>query len=251
MIPLTSRGLGCNRNATAVALGLLIHAGRRAPIGRVLVLIASFAACLVWTAPILSAQQEVAAQDAPDATTQQPLTPGRVARFLAGGMLGLAVHEGGHVAFGYLFDADPGVSRVSFSGIPFFAVSHDAGLSARRELIVSSAGFWTQQLGSELLLTRRPALRHEQAPLLKGMLAFNVLLSAGYAATAMARAGPPERDTRSMAASLGVHEAWVGGLVLAPAALDAWRYYHPHSRWAKWVSRGVKIGMVGVLVAGG
>ena len=176
---------------------------------------------------------------------------GTVARFLAGAGLGLAVHESGHVALAYLFDARPGVRKVSFRGIPFFAITHAVHLSPRRELAVSSAGFWAHQLGSEILLSRRPSLREERAPLLKGMLAFNVLLSAAYGVTALARDGPPERDTRGMAASLGVNEAWVGGLVLAPAALDAWRYYHPHSRWAKWVSRGVKIGMVVMVAAAG
>ena len=52
-----------------------------------------------------------------------------------------------------------------------------------------------------------------------------------------------------MASSLGVHEAWVGVMVMTPAALDAWRYYHPHSQWPKWVSRAVKIGMVVLTVA--
>ncbi len=34
----------------------------------------------------------------------------------------------------------------------------------------------------------------------------------------------------------------------APAVLDAWRYFHPGSRWAAWTSRGVKIGMA-VMIA--
>jgi hypothetical protein len=36
----------------------------------------------------------------------------------------------------------------------------------------------------------------------------------------------------------------VGALVLAPAALDAYRYFAPDARWAAWASRAVKVGMV-------
>jgi hypothetical protein len=60
----------------------------------------------------------------------------------------------------------------------------------------------------------------------------------------MAHTGPLERDTRGMAATLGVDEAWIGALILTPAVLDAWHYYHPESRWARWASRATKIGMV-------
>ena len=80
------------------------------------------------------------------------------------------------------------------------------------------------------------------------MLAFNVLASVGYAAAAFAEAGPFERDTRGMAASIDVPEPAIGLVVLAPAVLDAWRYYHPNARWAVWMSRIAKVGSV-VLIA--
>jgi hypothetical protein len=78
----------------------------------------------------------------------------------------------------------------------------------------------------------------------KGLLAFNVVSSAAYAGAAFARTGPAERDTRGMAQSAGVDERWIGAMVLAPAVLDAWRYFEPEARWAAWASRAVKIGMV-------
>ena len=67
-----------------------------------------------------------------------------------------------------------------------------------------------QSLTSEWLLTRRPNLREEHAPIAKGVLAFDVLASAVYGVAGLAHVGPPERDTRAMAASLRVDEA-VGG----------------------------------------
>lgn len=169
-------------------------------------------------------------------------------KFLAGAGLGLAMHEGGHVLFDAAFDANPRLTAVRFGLLPFFAITHRGDLSPRREFTISSAGFWIQELSSEWLLTRRPDLQTRRAPLAKGVLAFNVLNSAGYAAVAFARAGPFERDTRGMADASGVDERAIGALVLAPAVLDAIRYFKPEARWAKWTSRAAKMGSV-LLVA--
>jgi hypothetical protein len=164
--------------------------------------------------------------------------------FLAGAALGLGVHEGGHLIFDAVFDARPRIEGVHFGPVPFFAIAHRNDLSPRREFTISSAGFWVQEASSEWLLTRRPALRKEHASLAKGLLAFNVFNSIGYAVVAFVRAGPPERDTRGMAASIGVDERVIGAVVLAPALLDAYRYFRPDARWAKWGSRSAKLGMV-------
>ena len=169
-------------------------------------------------------------------------------KFVGGGALALAAHEGGHLLFNGIFGANPGVKKVSFHGIPFFAITHDAGLSPRQEFIIDSAGFWVQEATNELILSRRPNLRRERAPLLKGVVAFNVLASVAYAGAAFARTGPPERDTRGMAEALQWKEPYVGVLILVPAILDAVRYFDPEARWAVWLSRVAKIGGV-VLVA--
>jgi hypothetical protein len=50
-----------------------------------------------------------------------------------------------------------------------------------------------------------------------------------------------ERDTRGIAASIGVDERVIGAVVLAPALLDAYRYFRPDARWAKWGSRSAKV----------
>ena len=175
---------------------------------------------------------------------------GNLGRFLAGGALGFGLHEGAHLGTGLLFDAHPGVRRVHFGPIPFFAVTH-RHLSPRREFVVSSAGFWAQQLGNEIVLSRHPDLRTMRAPASKGLLAFNVLASVGYAGVAMAKAGPAERDTRSMAVSRGMDERAVGAIILGPALLDTARYYHPRNRWLAWGSRAAKIGMVVLVVRRG
>jgi hypothetical protein len=172
----------------------------------------------------------------------------RLALFLTGAATGLGAHEAGHVTASLLFGEKPGVRKVDFHGIPFFAITHRSGLPPRREFTISSAGFWVQHVEDEWLLSRRPALRDRSAPFAKGMLAFNVLTSVAYAGAAFAKTGPLERDTRGIAASTRVDERWIGALVLAPAVLDAWRYYHRDAKWAAWTSRGVKIGMVLLVV---
>ena len=92
------------------------------------------------------------------------------------------------------------------------------------------------------MLTTHPELRNERAPVLKGMLAFNVATSAAYSVAAFARVGPAERDTRGMAISAGVTEPVIGALILAPAVLDATRYLGSRNRFVVWGSRAAKIG---------
>jgi hypothetical protein len=197
---------------------------------------------IVWAAPS-SAQTVDPAQ--PDNSTS---TGKQVVLFLTGAAVGFGAHEAGHVIADLAYGEKPGLKKVDFHGIPFFAITHRSGRAANEEFVISSAGFWMQQAGNEWLLSKRPQLKSEQAPFAKGYFAFNVLASVVYAGAAFAKTGPVERDTRGMAASSRLDERWIGAIVLAPALLDAWRYYHPGSKWATWSSRGVKIGMV-VMVA--
>jgi hypothetical protein len=187
-----------------------------------------------------------AAQD----QTAQPTSHRAVdtAKFFAGAAEAFAEHEADHLLFDVIFDAHPYIKSVHFGPVPFFAVAHRRVLSPRREFVVSSAGFWTQEATSEWLLTRRPNIRREHAPFAKGAFAFDVLTSIGYGLVAFAEAGPYERDTRGMAASVRVSEPTIGAIVIAPAVLDAYRYFNPESKWAVWTSRIVKVGSVLLVV---
>jgi len=195
-----------------------------------------------------SASHSHAQTDAPAQPADSPSTGKQVVLFLTGAASGLGAHEAGHVLADLAYGETPGLKKVDFHGIPFFAITHRSGRASNEEFVISSAGFWVQNAGNEWLLSKRPDLKSEQAPFAKGYFAFNVLASVAYAGAAFAKTGPAERDTRGMAAASRVDERWIGALVLAPALLDAWRYYHPGSKWATWSSRGVKIGMV-VMVA--
>ena len=191
-----------------------------------------------------------AQQTAPtDATHPKEHRAADTFKLLAGGALGLAAHEAGHLVFDIAFDAGPYFTRVEFGGIPFFAISH-RDVSPRREFAIGSAGFWVQEATNEWLLTKHPTLRRDHAPVAKGVLAFNILASIGYAAAALAKAGPIERDTRGMAATVDVDERAIALVVLAPAVLDGYRYFRPDRRWAKWASRVAKAGSVVLIVKG-
>ena len=196
----------------------------------------------------LASAQEPPSQTGPSSTTNEHRTASALAGFLAGAAVGLGAHESGHLIFDGIFDAHPGIKKVDFHGLPFFAITHDSGLSPRREFVIDSAGFWVQEATNEVLLSKRPNLRHERAPFTQGVFVFNVGASIAYAGAAFARTGPLERDTRGMAAALRWKEPYVGLLILIPAVLDLVRFYHPDQQWAAWGSRAAKIGGV-VLIA--
>jgi hypothetical protein len=188
------------------------------------------------------------AQEAPT-ERRPPVREGLL--FLGGFSAGLFLHEAAHLATGAALGAHPRVDRLSIP-LPFIVVHYDA-VSRRREFAIGSSGFWAQHLVSEWLLTADPQLRRASAPVRKGLFAFGVATSALYAIGAVAGTGP-ERDTRSIARSLGsngVPEPAAGALILAPAVLDVYRYFRPDSRWAPWASRAVKMLSVGLVFAAG
>jgi hypothetical protein len=197
--------------------------------------------CLLTVARCFSADVALAEQQEPPRDVNRTAAVGGL---LGGILVGLAAHEGGHLFFDVVFDADPGIERVEFHGIPFFAITHRSDLPPREEFTISSAGFWVQHATNEWLLTMRPHLRREHAPFAKGVFAFNIGASAMYSVAAFARIGPPERDTYGMATSSRIDERWIGAIVLAPAVFDTWRYFDPSSRWAVWFSRAAKVGSV-------
>jgi hypothetical protein len=176
---------------------------------------------------------------------------GRALKWVGGAVLGLATHESGHLALDLALNADPYFKKVDFQGIPFFALTYRRELAPRERFAVASAGFWVQYGASEWILTRRPDLRTRAAPLAKGFLLFHVASSAAYSGAALARTGPAERDTRGMAETQGLDERWVAAAVFLPAALDAYRYFRPRSRWTPWASRGIKIGVALLVVRAG
>jgi hypothetical protein len=215
---------------------------------------------VVGRTPFLGALIVVLTVIAPATSTAQVTDPasessqstresaGDAIKFLGGAALAFTVHEGGHLLFDTIFDTHPEVQSVRFGPLPFFAIAPTKPLESRQLYVISAAGLWTQALTSEVILARHPDLRHERAPFQKGVLAFNVLTSVGYSMVAFAQTGPAERDTLSMARGLGVNERAIGALVLAPALLNAYRYYRPGATWARWTARVLEASSVVLVV---
>jgi hypothetical protein len=215
-------------------------------------------------ATVLSAALPAAAfaQDpaptAPPADRVDPVPTGKqrvghTLLFFGGAAIGLAAHESGHVITGNFFSANPRIEPLRYGFIPFFKVEHDQ-VTRKREFVISSAGMWVQYADSEWILTARPHLRDEHAPILKGILAFDVATSLVYSVAAFGTIGPPERDTRGIADSLGKNgapEPAIGALILAPAVFDSWRFLDPSARWPKWASRGAKVTLALLTIAAG
>lgn len=167
--------------------------------------------------------------------------------FLGGAASAFAIHEGSHLTLDVAFDAGPRLKGVRFGPLPFFAITHRSDLPPGREALISGAGFFSQHVGSEMVLSTRD---HGAAlsPFEKGMLAFHVGTSLAYAGAAFSKYGPYERDTRGVADATGSDERLIGALVLAPAAFDTWRALRPESRTARWGSRLSKVAFAGVLL---
>ena len=124
---------------------------------------------------IVSAAPSSAQPADPAQPSDSTSTGKQVVLFLTGAASGLAAHEAGHVIADLAYGEKPGLKKVDFHGIPFFAITHRSGRAANEEFVISSAGFWMQQAGNEWLLSKRPQLKSEQAPFAKGYFAFNVL----------------------------------------------------------------------------
>src|SRR4030095_14269762 len=98
------------------------------------------------------------AAQTPPPPAETPSTAGRIGKVLLGGAAGLVLQESGHLVANWAFEEKVVVRKVEYKGIPFFALSHAHDLSPRREFVVSSAGFWSQYLYSEQILTPHPHL---------------------------------------------------------------------------------------------
>jgi hypothetical protein len=185
--------------------------------------------------------------------------------FTAGALTGFLAHEGGHLFTNFVYGNVPRLEGMwSFGFVPFFAISpridcdddhcvkHDGTVfhgGPRGKLVITSAGFSVQHLTDEILLTREPNLRYRYAPYRKGLLAFNILLSVGYALCSWTRIEDPHGDVSRSAQLAGLsHEVYAGMLIL-PALFDLYRYFKPDSRVAPWLSRGAKGAFLGVIFA--
>ena len=180
--------------------------------------------------------------------------------YVAGGLAAFAAHESGHVVANLVLHNRPHIVPVwGFGFVPFFAISPDLscdaricrradgqlfGAGRRGKFAIVTAGFEVQHLTSEIILTLEPHLRPHRAPFLKGWLTFNVGLSVAYALASVLHIEDSHGDAGGAAALSGMPRALMAAWLVAPAALDAYRYMQGDSFWAPWLSRGLKLGFV-------
>lgn len=187
---------------------------------------------------------EPATLQAPQEARTPLLTFRDLKPLLGGALAGLALHESGHYLLNLGLHTDPYLKRVDTAGIPFFAVTYRKDVTPRQEFAIAAAGFWAQHGMAEAILAKYPRVWQEAPMGVRGAFAFHLATSFVYAYAALAKSGPPERDTLGMARGLDIHERWVGLAVLLPALLDLYRSFHPDAPGATWTSRSLKIGFV-------
>jgi len=193
----------------------------------------------------------------------EPWAPSDVGRFIAGGLTGFVIHETAHAAVAESLGLKP---RLEFrrKPVPFVVVDYDwvavrdpsgkivgyidgdgyvVDYWRQKRFAIASAGFNSQNLASEWILSVYPHLREESRPFLKGMLTFDILTSVGYA---LVGRKDHDGDVRGMSEALNVNDWTIAGIVALPAALDLYRYYHPESVWIPWMDRGAKAYLLGL-----
>lgn len=183
--------------------------------------------------------------------------------FAAGGLTAFVIHEAAHAVVAESFGLRPSF-EIRHKPVPFVVVTYDwdpikgpsgdvayyldrdgnpVSRGAQKQFVIAAAGINAQNITSEWILTAHPRIHDESRPFMKGMLAFNILTSVGYA---LVGRKDPDGDLRAMSEALNVNDVVIGGVVLFPAVLDLYRYYHPDSRWVPWIDRGAKAYFLGL-----
>jgi len=183
--------------------------------------------------------------------------------FVAGGLSGFVIHESAHAAVAESFGLRPRL-EIRHRPVPFVIVKYDfisvkdesgeiqyytdrdgtpIAQGGQKRFVIASSGINTQNIASEWILSSHPHIRDETRPYLNGMLAFDILTSAGYA---LVGRKDPDGDLRGMSEALKVNDWIIGGIVLLPPALDLYRYYRPDSSWIPWIDRGAKGYLLGL-----
>lgn len=185
--------------------------------------------------------------------------------FLGGATIAFVAHETGHLVTNLAYGNTPKLEGITtFGVIPFVAVAprircsdtgctkHDGsrfsgGHPGKYNIV--TAGYDVQHLTTEVLLTLEPDLRWRRAPLRKGLFAFDILLSVGYALSSMTGTESNFGDAGTAADTARLSRTTFAAVLLAPAVLDVYRYLQPRSKWAPWASRAAKGSMIGISFA--
>jgi hypothetical protein len=185
--------------------------------------------------------------------------------FAAGAISALTLHETGHLITNLAFGNVPGFTPILYAKfIPFFVIDphlHACGTQPQQYChqdgtrfgagrdgyyVINMAGFQMQNIGSELILSIWPDLYYTHAPYRKGMLAMDIFLSIGYGSFSLLGIEDPHGDLSGANERDLYPKVLLASAVILPAAVDLYRYFFPDSKWAPWVSRTAKAGLLGM-----
>ncbi len=185
--------------------------------------------------------------------------------FLGGAAVGFVAHESGHVVTNLAYGNIPTLISIKpFGFVPFVAISpqirctddacfkrdgRDFGGGRPGLYVIITAGFTVQHLTTEMLLSLEPGIRYHRAPFRKGVLAFDILVSVGYAAASLTGTEDPFGDVTGAARAAHINHDVFAILLIAPALLDAYRFVRPGSRWVPVASRTLNATMFGITFA--
>jgi len=135
-----------------------------------------------------------------------------------------------------LYDFHPvqtsnGMAFVDNNGAP---VSH----GRRDHSFIVYSGIMYQNATNEYLLTKHPDLINKDEPFLKGLFFMNVFLPSFYTVWGYQN---ENSDLKLLRESLDYEKWKVNAMVLAPSALDVYRYYHPEKKKLRAYSRIAKL----------
>jgi hypothetical protein len=188
------------------------------------------------------------------------------ALFAAGAATAFFAHETCHVMVNLMLGSHPYFSKVNFHGIPFFSITPSVSClpsgcynqgsgtpwapGPRGMYAIVSAGYQCQQIGNEIILSTDPNLRYKEAPFRKGVLAFNIALSMGYAIANWVGTEPNAGDSAYLDLLTRHHlpPGVIAAAIFMPAIIDAIRFFAPES-WLPWLSRLSKTALIGLVLA--
>lgn len=108
----------------------------------------------------------------------------------------------------------------------------------RDSALLSYSGILYQNIASEYILTKHPRLIDEDRPFLKGMVLMNLFLPAFYTVKGY---DDPNSDLLRLQSALGADRWQINTMVMLPAAIDFYRYYHPEKKKLRRYSRIAKL----------
>jgi hypothetical protein len=108
----------------------------------------------------------------------------------------------------------------------------------RRHALIAYSGILFQNLANEYLLTKDPYLIDRDDPFKKGMFWGNIIVPGFYTFQGY---DDPNSDLKLLQQDLGWDRWAINTMVLAPLAIDLYRYYHPEKKKLRRYARIAKI----------